>query len=378
MLVSAQVYSVYNETSTEMNFWHSYDKLWDSYAPLPISSATLVDYQPWIMSLLGSVLVGLSGILPLLVIPVEDTATLKTGTGAKTLRVLLSFAVGGLLGDVFLHLLPEAWNNQYSHRSTSTETKTSEPFLNCGLWVLAGLLAFIIIEKMFSFEKKDENDEEIRDEKTILEKSLSVRRKKSSFILNDLTAEIIKSKVNGDVIKNNNVSSNNNNNLDKIQPSEKKPANVHVSGYLNLMANSIDNFTHGLAVGGSFLLSTRVGIFTTFAILVHEIPHEVGDFAILLRAGFTRWDAACAQIYTASAGILGAVTALAFSASASAVEARTSWILPFTAGGFLHIALVTVLPELLDEKNPKESLKQMCSLASGITVMAVLTTFIEG
>lgn len=58
-------------------------------------------------------------------------------------------------------------------------------------------------------------------------------------------------------------------------------------------------------------------------------------------------------------------------------DARTSWILPFTAGGFLHIALVTVLPELLDEKNPKESLKQLCSLASGITVMAVLTALVE-
>jgi len=58
-----------------------------------------------------------------------------------------------------------------------------------------------------------------------------------------------------------------------------------VTGYLNLLANSIDNFTHGLAVAGSFLVSTRVGILTTAAILLHEIPHEVADFAILLRAG---------------------------------------------------------------------------------------------
>lgn len=51
------------------------------------------------------------------------------------------------------------------------------------------------------------------------------------------------------------------------------------------MANGIDNFTHGLAVAGSFLVSTRVGLLTTAAILLHEIPHEVADFAILLRAG---------------------------------------------------------------------------------------------
>ena len=61
--------------------------------------------------------------------------------------------------------------------------------------------------------------------------------------------------------------------------------NEQITGYLNLMANGIDNFTHGLAVAGSFLVSTRVGLLTTTAILLHEIPHEVADFAILLRAG---------------------------------------------------------------------------------------------
>lgn len=83
-----------------------------------------------------------------------------------------------------------------------------------------------------------------------------------------------------------------------------------MSGYLNLMANCIDNFTHGLAVGGSFLLSPRVGILSTFAILVHEVPHEVGDFAILLRAGFSRWEAAKAQLCTASCGVIGAFFAV--------------------------------------------------------------------
>ena len=50
---------------------------------------------------------------------------------------------------------------------------------------------------------------------------------------------------------------------------------IQTSGYLNLLANCIDNFTHGLAVGGSYLVSLRVGVLTTIAILLHEIPHEV-------------------------------------------------------------------------------------------------------
>lgn len=86
-------------------------------------------------------------------------------------------------------------------------------------------------------------------------------------------------------------------------------------GYLNLLMNFLDNFTHGLSVGGSFLISFRVGVLSMFTILVHEIPHEVGDFAILLRSGFSRWDAARAQLITACGGIVGALAAVSFSGS---------------------------------------------------------------
>lgn len=100
---------------------------------------------------------------------------------------------------------------------------------------------------------------------------------------------------------------------DKQAVKKEKPK--HITGYLNLIANIIDNFTHGLAVGGSFLVSFRLGVLTTFAILIHEIPHEIGDFAILLRSGFNKWDAARAQLLTASGGIFGAMSAVFFSGS---------------------------------------------------------------
>lgn len=157
----------------------------------------------------------------------------------------------------------------------------------------------------------------------------------------------------------------------------KEPPKKAVAGYLNLLANSIDNFTHGLAVAGSFLVSFRHGVLATFAILLHEIPHEVGDFAILLKSGFSRWDAAKAQMLTAGAGLLGALVAIGGSGVTSAMEARTSWIMPFTAGGFLHIALVTVLPDLMAEEDKIESLKQLGALILGIGLMGVLTAMVE-
>lgn len=134
---------------------------------------------------------------------------------------------------------------------------------------------------------------------------------------------------------------------------------------------------HGLSLGGAFLVSIRLGALTTFAILVHEIPHEVGDFAILLKSGFTRWHAAVFQLMTAGGGLVGSMAAILFNNASGSLEARTSWILPFTAGTFLHIGLVTVLPDLLKEEDPKESLKQLLALLFGIVIMAYVASIGE-
>ncbi|CAG9761118.1 unnamed protein product [Ceutorhynchus assimilis] len=274
--------------------------------------------MPWLWAMFGSILVGLSGVLPLLVIPIDNSDNLKQGESANKLKTLLSFAVGGLLGDVFLHSLPEIWANNISKFGNSQSS---------GLLILTGLVTFVAVEKLFTIIEVDTEDEKIE-----------------------------------------------NNNIKEVKDSNKMK---HISGYLNLVANTIDNFTHGLSLGGAFLVSPATGLLTTFAILVHEIPHEVGDFAILLKSGFSRWHAGVFQLLTAGGGLVGALCALVFSGAKTSIEARTSWILPFTAGTFLHIALVTVLPDLLKEEDPKESLKQMLALVSGIVIMALVTNFLE-
>ncbi|KAA0723343.1 Zinc transporter ZIP13 [Triplophysa tibetana] len=256
----------------------------------------------WFCSLLGSIAIGLSGVFPLLVIPIEAGKSLKTEAGCQKLKKLLSFAIGGLLGDVFLHLLPEAWANTYS---------------------------------------------------------------------SDLSSKVSVSQQTNGICSNNNSDSKPNTDINPYIEPEK----IKTSGYLNLLANCIDNFTHGLAVAGSFLVSKKVGLLTTFAILLHEIPHEVGDFAILLRAGFDRWKAARMQLSTALGGVLGACFALC-SQSCQGAENATAWILPFTSGGFLYIALVNVVPDLLEETSPRNSFLQVLLLVCGIAVMAFLSIII--
>ncbi|XP_062949728.1 zinc transporter ZIP13 isoform X2 [Cynocephalus volans] len=262
----------------------------------------------WICSLLGSLMVGLSGVFPLLLIPLEMGTMLRSEAGAWRLKQLLSFALGGLLGNVFLHLLPEAWAYTCS-TSPGGKGQSLQQQQQLGLWVIAGFLTFLALEKMFLDSKEEEGTSQ-------------------------------------------------------------------VSGYLNLLANTIDNFTHGLAVAASFLVSKKIGLLTTMAILLHEIPHEVGDFAILLRAGFDRWSAAKLQLSTALGGLLGACFAIC-TQSPKGVEETVAWILPFTSGGFLYIALVNVLPDLLEEDDPWHSLQQVLLLCMGIVVMVLFSLFVE-
>ncbi|KAL4710823.1 hypothetical protein ACJJTC_010946 [Scirpophaga incertulas] len=369
-----------------------------------------LDEHPWLFSALASVLVGLSGILPLLIIPIDTSASFKDGAGASTLRILLSFAVGGLLGDVFLHLLPEAWAYDLANRKDGEHIS-----MKCGLWCLCGMLVFIIVEKLFATSEEEEPEAENKQapkqngsiqqiEIEEIEKLLKQERRQRGIsegegICNgDVTAKelydscVFNNNTKGDSVCCSVATSANGGKCKggtrwmgrcllrearekALQATKEKTDKKDVAGYLNLMANSIDNFTHGLAVGGSFLVGFRVGALTTFAILMHEIPHEVGDFAILLKSGFSRWEAAKAQLATASAGLIGAMTAVIFSGARNAIEARTSWIAPFTAGGFLHIALVTVLPDLLREPNRARAATNLAALLLGIALMAVMTHY---
>ncbi|XP_071381825.1 zinc transporter ZIP13 [Centroberyx affinis] len=307
----------------------------------------------WLFSLVGSVAVGLSGIFPLLVIPIEAGAALKTEAGCQKLKQLLSFAIGGLLGDVFLHLLPEAW------ALSGCSAGRQNHYTTQGLWVIIGLLSFLLLEKMFP--DQDSHEDPAPSQGPYLNSTTS-----SSPVFSGKPVASLK---NGHHTE----SWNSSKPPISLQEGSEK---IKTSGYLNLLANCIDNFTHGLAVAGSFLVSKKVGFLTTFAILLHEIPHEVGDFAILLRAGFDRWSAARMQLYTALVGVLGACFALCIQ-SPKGTENATAWILPFTSGGFLYIALVNVVPDLLEESSFRHSLLQILLICCGVAVMALLSAIVD-
>ncbi len=145
---------------------------------------------------------------------------------------------------------------------------------------------------------------------------------------------------------------------------------VHPVGYMNLFADAVHNLIDGMIIGASYVVSLPVGIATTTAVIFHEIPHELGNFFILLYAGFTRTRALFFNFLSGCFAILGTIIALTIG---SRVESFSRIMLPLAAGGFIYIAGSDLVPELNKESDLAKSAVQMIAIGVGVGLMLLLT-----
>jgi zinc and cadmium transporter len=223
--------------------------------------------------------------------------SLKEEILRKYIFIFMSVAVGALLGDAFIHLIPEALETSSNTLLTST-------------LVIAGILAFFILEKFMHWHHHGEDMNE---------------------------------------------------------------ADIHPVGKLLILSDGVHNFIDGVLIGASFMVSIPIGIATTIAVVLHEIPQEIGDFAVLLHSGYTRHRALWLNFLSALSAILGAILVLAVG---NIAEVSAVWLLPFAAGGFIYIAVADLIPELQKTKEITYSLMQLLAVAIGILAMVALT-FLE-
>jgi len=118
-----------------------------------------------------------------------------------------------------------------------------------------------------------------------------------------------------------------------------------------------------------------LGFSTTLAVLIHEVPHEIGDFAILLQAGFSVKAALQAQLLTALGAVAGCIFGYWSGSGHGSAADHSSWILPFTAGGFIYVALVNVLPSLLTHTSMKQTMAEMIAMTLGVSLMVLIAEF---
>jgi zinc and cadmium transporter len=137
---------------------------------------------------------------------------------------------------------------------------------------------------------------------------------------------------------------------------------------LVLVGDSLHNALDGVLIAAAFLTSPSLGLLTTFAVAAHEIPHRVGDFAILVQAGLSRPRALLLNLATGIASVLGAVAA--YFGLRRAMGALP-YALAVAAAGFLYIAVAGLIPGLHRRSDPLTSTIQVILIGLGIAVIAV-------
>lgn len=141
-------------------------------------------------------------------------------------------------------------------------------------------------------------------------------------------------------------------------------------GYLSLYADSLHNFTDGILIGAAWMFNSEVGLATTIAIILHEIPQEIGDFGILLKAGFSKGKALWFNFIAACTAILGTILTLWIG---KVVNHFSEYILPIAAGGFIYLAVNSLLPEAFKETTKKNYWQHLIFLLLGLALMYYFT-----
>lgn len=235
-------------------------------------------------------------------------------------ELVVSFAVGALLGDAFIHLIPETF-----------ATDGGDPPLGASLAILAGMLLFFVVEKVVHHHVHGARADEHHLHHGHTHAQAHAHH-------------------------------------DHQNEHEGKRRALVI---INVLGDGIHNFIDGVLIGASYLASPTLGLTTTLAVLLHELPQELADFGILVHSGVPVRRAVLLNLASASVAVLGTVIALVVGSVAQ--HAVTTALIPITAGGFVYLAAADLVPELQRERGVRSLAVQTLLIASGIAVMGALT-----
>ncbi len=146
----------------------------------------------------------------------------------------------------------------------------------------------------------------------------------------------------------------------------KEGCEVHTFAYMNLFGGSVHNFIDGLIIAASFVIDVGLGFVTTLAVVLHEIPQELGDFGVLVYAGFNKKKALLLNFFTALVALVGGVVGYFIFGY---FEGFMVFLLAFAAGGFIYIAASDLIPEIRKEVRFKKSLLNFVVFILGVLIM---------
>jgi zinc and cadmium transporter len=142
------------------------------------------------------------------------------------------------------------------------------------------------------------------------------------------------------------------------------------AGWMILIGDGLHNFTDGILIAAAFLANPQLGLVTGLAIIAHEIPQEIGDFIVLLNAGFTRMRAyvfnLLCSLMAVAGGLLGYFTL-------DRASGLIPYVLVFAASGFIYIAVSDLMPQMQRRATVKESVPQVLLIGVGVLIVLFLT-----
>lgn len=142
------------------------------------------------------------------------------------------------------------------------------------------------------------------------------------------------------------------------------------AGWMILVGDGLHNFTDGILIAAAFLANPNLGIITGLAIIAHEIPQEIGDFIVLLNAGFSRSRAYAYNLICSLMAVVGGLLGYAM------LERASGWIpyvLVFASSGFIYIAVSDLMPQMQRRATMRETIPQIILIAVGVGVVLFLT-----
>lgn len=142
------------------------------------------------------------------------------------------------------------------------------------------------------------------------------------------------------------------------------------AGWMILVGDGLHNFTDGILIAAAFLADPHLGLITGVAIIVHEIPQEIGDFIVLLNAGFSRTRAYVYNLICSLMAVLGGLLGY------FTLERGMEWIpyvLVFASSGFIYIAVSDLMPQMQRRATLRETIPQILLIGAGVAIVLFLT-----
>jgi zinc and cadmium transporter len=238
---------------------------------------------------------------------------------ARLLSPMVSFAIGALLGAAFLAILPHAFESPGIDPHTITLT------------VLCGILVFFLLEKMVIWRHCHIDDCDVHGSVAVPGAGGTESR---GLPVPDM--EEVRRKATGNLI---------------------------------LIGDGIHNMVDGVLIAAAFLTDIHLGIVTSMAVIAHEIPQELGDFAILLHSGYSRSRALMYNVLTSLTTVIGGVMAYF---SLSLANQLVPYVLAIAASSFIYISVADLIPGLHKRPEFSATVQQIVLIASGIAVISIM------